>query len=727
MSKMNDGICDCCDGSDERNSDKVSCKDICDEVLAEERAKREKAVKDFEIGHAKRNKEIADFQKKVKETLATVESLETQISELKTEDLTSQIENLKVEYSKQRLTTAKDLLDGAATSSNGRLGELVEPLTKDELVAFIVHVCQLSGEIDKIKSEGDGAGGDDNEDATCIPLRLAGLDMGILWGDKDYFDRPANNRIKRLEADSLELANLLYEGAINEKPVWKVGAGNGNRRRLDEIDYDDYEGSYDDDEYGGYGDDDGYDHDDYDDGHRRPSSRYNRKSSDEHELTGRLKELVEEVQETVFSKTTRVPFMTRSQQLNEELSKILDSDEDEDADENENADEGPESASEEDSANGEEKENEDTGDAEAQESTVAPVDPMAASMLRSTLSRKEGWIFRGYKCAASAKLLLSALESDTSGGGDASSGEARLRQELSGLAVGSIYHSQLKAEHVWQIIQTIIPEFSEAVGSSAAEQTCAAPWAGSCPPKTVSRNGSSLPPSYLIPAAEALCSEQVSEALEGACGSEALNDGLPTSIPEGYFGYVAATARNDDQDDPLHQFFAPMNAIQPSREEIESLEGKREELDKQRTDLEKQRNDLLKDIGGKKQKRLGPDGELYALKDTCHDVTAGKYIYEVCMFGKAAQKEKSTPKGGGTSLGRWSDNMEYNEETGERILKWEGGTKCWNGPSRSATVYMTCGAETVVLSAEEPETCKYVLQMESHIACDEAFKKYAGI
>ena len=71
--------------------------------------------------------------------------------------------------------------------------------------------------------------------------------------------------------------------------------------------------------------------------------------------------------------------------------------------------------------------------------------------------------------------------------------------------------------------------------------------------------------------------------------------------------------------------------------------------------------------------------------------------------------------------------MTYDEETGDRVMKWEGGAKCWNGPKRSATVFVTCGAMTRVLSADEPRTCEYEMRMESHIACDEGYRLRHGL
>ena len=88
--------------------------------------------------------------------------------------------------------------------------------------------------------------------------------------------------------------------------------------------------------------------------------------------------------------------------------------------------------------------------------------------------------------------------------------------------------------------------------------------------------------------------------------------------------------------------------------------------------------DMSAAIGGKKGDKLGPNGELAALKDECFSVTAGKQICEVCLFQKAHQDNRDDSKGGGTDLGRWK-GMEFDEESGQRILHWEGGAECSNG------------------------------------------------
>jgi protein kinase C substrate 80K-H len=156
---------------------------------------------------------------------------------------------------------------------------------------------------------------------------------------------------------------------------------------------------------------------------------------------------------------------------------------------------------------------------------------------------------------------------------------------------------------------------------------------------------------------------------------------------------------------------------------MKSLEGKKRDAENEKRELDKAVNDIWKEIGGKDGSEMGENGELHAMADKCYDVVAGKYTYEMCVFGRASQKEGG---GGGTSLGNWK-GMERNAETGQRVLIWDNGQKCWNGPKRSATVYVNCGAETKVLSADEPDTCRYVFEMESPIGCDSDYKARMGL
>ena len=290
------------------------------------------------------------------------------------------------------------------------------------------------------------------------------------------------------------------------------------------------------------------------------------------------------------------------------------------------------------------------------------------------------------------------------------------------MAAGTLFYGKLSSEHVWQILQSILPEFNSVEAEETQEQTCASPWASSCPPKTIPRTSEddveyTYPPRFVVQAAEALCAGQLKGVVDGACAAET-GSSIPTSIPEGYYGYTTVTARGSD--DFFETVFASLNSLDLDRPKMESLEKERNIVLSRKGELQNDLNNMLDSIGGRNSDKMGPGGELHALKDTCHSVTAGKYIYEVCIFGKAAQKERDKPNDSGTNLGRWKD-MEINED-GTRVMKWDQGVKCWNGPARSATVYLTCGAENKVLSADEPETCTYALQMESYVACDEAFK-----
>lgn len=668
-SRIHDGICDCCDGADESNillhgDNRTPCENVCDELLRQEREERARLQATFALGHNKRKHEVFAFKKLQETKRQEVQDLEKEQQQKEEELQTTQdqLSKLEAEYSSKRLQTVSDTI---STSKNHALSWF-QALTRTELEAFLVHACQLAGEMATTE-----------DTFTCAALRLAGLDLSMTWNEDNYFGSEKTLQLKSLSATDDGLANRLFSNAVQDAAkTWTLSSDNSKsgRRRLDEEYFSDDDSYHPDtDDY--YRDDDHHDEDEeedyeeYRERNRKRNGRYNPSKSKKTELSGKEKEFVETIKASSFS-DTRAAFLERSVEILADISKVLDSD--------------------------------DTSDEETKEANA--VDPAAYAMVRNTLGTKEGTITKGLRWGASARLFLSANPNLT---------EEQLRQ----LSIMTVYHGKLSAVQVWQIVQKTVAEFAVA---PTDKETCASPWAGFCPPKTITRKRITIPSPDIVKAAETFCSSQTQVAME-ACAAKATDvNGIPSSIPDGYYGYSAAIARTEQ--DPLTKLFAPIDTLPVDKKTATSLEEKKTKLEKEKSDVSKAITDAWKEIGGKEPTKMGRNGELHALSDKCFDVEAGKYTYELCIFGKAAQKEGKSS----TSLGQYA-NIEYNDETGERILRWQNGQKCWNGPARSATAYVACGAETKVISAHEPDTCQYVMHMESHIACDEALKARLGL
>ena len=165
---------------------------------------------------------------------------------------------------------------------------------------------------------------------------------------------------------------------------------------------------------------------------------------------------------------------------------------------------------------------------------------------------------------------------------------------------------------------------------------------------------------------------------------------------------------------PLALCITPPSNVLELIQRTEELGSKTKSLSKRVADLER---DIGNDYSGVSTE-YGIEGELYAFKDTCHKLEYGKYKYKVCITGKATQREIGQGGSGGTHLGSWKAGAAYINENGQRTFKWEGGTRCWNGPDRSVEVTVTCDANTRLLTANEPETCQYAFTMEIPIGCD---------
>ncbi|XP_061567331.1 glucosidase 2 subunit beta [Cololabis saira] len=148
-----------------------------------------------------------------------------------------------------------------------------------------------------------------------------------------------------------------------------------------------------------------------------------------------------------------------------------------------------------------------------------------------------------------------------------------------------------------------------------------------------------------------------------------------------------------------------IDAAQKARDEFDEVEKALREVDDQVRNLEKE---ISFDFG--------PSAEFTYLYSQCYELNTSEYIYKLCPFNRVSQK----PKFGGseTNLGAWG-KWAGPEDNIYSMMKYEHGTGCWQGPSRSTTVKITCGKETTVVSTSEPSRCEYLMEFISPAICQE--------
>ncbi|KAL7537420.1 hypothetical protein ACHAXR_007806, partial [Thalassiosira sp. AJA248-18] len=363
------------------------------------------------------------------------------------------------------------------------------------------------------------------------------------------------------------------------------------------------------------------------------------------------------------------------------------------------------------SADHENDENGNQEEEEEEEPSGSGVDPMALQMVKSAISKRLSNIARGESSAKSAaRFIASVMENSDSALSD-----------MKNLAIMTIYHSKIATGDVAELVYSTSSHFRSADASTEGEDEsyCSAPWSNMCPPRTVPiQNGEkSYPPPFIVEAARKRCEQR--ENPIGVCAVQEEDEiEIPATLSDGYYNYYEPQSVGPD--DELAPYFSSVDSLHKMPTNIGDLKNQREAVEKEKNAITNGVADLERETGGGPSggSKYGSEGDLYIMRDTCHKVESGKYEYEVCIFGKATQRDIGQ-NSGGTHLGSW-DTMEI--EDGQRTLKWGKGTKCWNGPERSAEVSVTCGSETKVLTADEPETCKYVFTMESPLGCDEQFK-----
>eukprot|EP00536_Pseudo-nitzschia_multiseries_P012445 jgi/Psemu1/326827/estExt_fgenesh1_pg.C_4770010 len=719
-SRVNDGICDCCDGKDEEGNassttTSSNCADICDDVLRADRERLAKITSDYLDGSRKRDIDLANFAKLRDSKIAEGREIDKQLGACNADIALitgTKLVQLKRQYVFSRMAAMKDI-----AVSSPMAAELLGGLENTELEELIVHLCQVSGEIAK----GDGTETSGN---TCSALRVAALDLGLSWNDEEDFDNYETKMEGKVNM-TRKMIETIFENAMDAdsedgSPAlpslrWKASSNNG-RRRLDAVmetedgeDNEDIHEMFDDDYMAAYHDAH-HDDRDHEHEHHRRNDNSDEQRDNESPPKGKEEEFMNEIQNSLFSKA-RAKFLTQSDAIIAEISKVLDAP-------------SPQANDDETDAGGKE---------EAQsESESKKGDHF---IVRNKLREKQDAIRRGLRWGASAKLLF------------AFSSLRKSNENLKRLAIGTIFYGQISAVQVWQILQSVMPEYKSLFGSESEsgsgdeeENTCASPWSNHCPPKRIVRKVSNdgdassemeYPPPFLLDAAKEFCDGEALMFFNAGGETPACSNDLHGLLasPVNVVDYDVPTRRNQEKD-PFQSMFAPIISLPIDAEGWRSLEDEKKTKETEQRELQKSINDIWKAIGGVDGTDLGRDGEIHAIANDCFEIAAGKYTYEMCLFGRAQQKEGSNKSG--TNLGdfkgiEYIDSKDSPDATSTRVLKWEGGAKCWNGPQRSATVYMKCGIDHKIISADEPDTCRYVFEMETYLACDDDHKVRMGL
>lgn len=109
----------------------------------------------------------------------------------------------------------------------------------------------------------------------------------------------------------------------------------------------------------------------------------------------------------------------------------------------------------------------------------------------------------------------------------------------------------------------------------------------------------------------------------------------------------------------------------------------------------------------------GSEREFLFLLGRCFQITAYEYSYTLCPFNQVTQKSQA---GNEVLLGKW-DAWAGPPESPYGMMKYDRGEPCWQGPTRSTQVVMTCGTESVLRWVKEPSKCHYSMELQTPAAC----------
>lgn len=179
-------------------------------------------------------------------------------------------------------------------------------------------------------------------------------------------------------------------------------------------------------------------------------------------------------------------------------------------------------------------------------------------------------------------------------------------------------------------------------------------------------------------------------------------------IPDGEEEEVPEEEHEKEPAEPEVQYDEETQAL---IDEATSTRERFQEAEKAVNDLQSE----IRQLEEKMERDYGPEEVFASLDDQCFEYTDLEYIYKLCLYGSATQR----PKSGGSSvnLGSWN---EWVGPAGAKYtkMKYDRGLACWNGPTRSTIVTLSCGTENKLTSVTEPSRCEYAMEFATPALCN---------
>lgn len=194
------------------------------------------------------------------------------------------------------------------------------------------------------------------------------------------------------------------------------------------------------------------------------------------------------------------------------------------------------------------------------------------------------------------------------------------------------------------------------------------------------------------------------------------DDAEDYDLPDDYAG--GDSKEDDDEDEEGDTPKEEEEEEEPKYdEETQKLVDVANEAREQFDEADRRVRDLtraLRSLEETQVKDYGPEEEFRVLESTCYEYTDREYTYRLCPFDKATQKPKSGH--GETRLGQWGEWSGPEGDKYSRML-YSNGQACWNGPTRSADVQLSCGTENKLTGVSEPNRCEYVFLFTTPAVC----------